>query len=123
MHLNFSSRYAKLILRIWGPTIIFLLNNRNFGIFNDSVFWDQQLCILGPTIIWDIFFKLAHKGNPTYSGYVDPQRKFYLHWIEIWDLITGTAYRLYLLHPHIVSLFLRSIKIVDIAKNITQLLT
>ena len=24
----------------------------------------------------------------------------HLHWISIWDLITGTAYRLYLLHTH-----------------------
>jgi hypothetical protein len=60
--------------------------------------------------IWDIF-------------HVDLQRKFYLHWIEIWDLTTGTAYRLYLLHPHTASLLLRCIKIVDITKNIMQLLT
>ena len=87
VHLNFSSRY------VWGPTITFLLNDGNFGIFND---WDMstiRFCVLGPIIIWDIFFEngsskanlltLDENIGSDYNGNC---------------IYTGTAYRLDLFH-------------------------
>ena len=105
MHLNFSSRYAMLIA----------ISGTNYYIPTEQQeFWNLKLWYM-----WSIGFWSMGTNNHVRNVFnVDPQRKSYLHWIEIWDLITGTDYGNWLLPLSIYSTLILTpfcMKIVDIA--------
>ena len=125
-YLHFSSRYAMSISNDCklGTNYYIPIEQQEFFEFEMMIYVIAFNYVWGPTFAWEIFIGTSKKILLTLEFfYVVLQREFDLHWIEIWDLITGTAYRLYPLHSLTNSLFACCIKIIDITKNIPQLLT
>ena len=48
----------RIWLRVWGPNIIFLLNNRNFGFWNYDLFDRSDVSIWGPIMLREIMIYL-----------------------------------------------------------------
>ena len=94
MHLNFSSRYA-IIIAISGTTYYIPTEHQEFWNLEFWSMWSIELWTMGTNHDMEYVFN------------VDPQRKSYLYWIEIWDLITGTDYGNWLRELIIVSVYLQ----------------